>query len=254
MLLSATVVAQNKFKLISTINVESDFFTTDNQSNVYAVKGNELIKYDRTGKELYKYSNKNFGNMSFVDASNMLRILIFYKDFLQVEILDNTLSLNGDAISLEEIGFQQAQLVCSSHNSGMWIYDQQNFELIRLDQNLLKTQQTGNLNAALNMDIQPNYLMEYNNRLYLNNHTTGILIFDIYGTYYKSIPMKDSPHFQPIGDWVYYISNKIVKAYNIVTTEEKQFDMPLTDFQNFRLETGTLIIKTKNSILLYASE
>jgi hypothetical protein len=59
--------------------------------------------------------NKNLGDISFVDASNMLRILVFYKDFLQVVFLDNTLSANGETVSFDKIGFQQAQLVCSSH-------------------------------------------------------------------------------------------------------------------------------------------
>jgi hypothetical protein len=253
-LISAHCFAQSKFNLIATLSVESNYMTTDNQGNLYVVKANELAKYDKTGKQLYKYSNKSFGNITSVDVSNMLRILVFYKDFLQVVFLDNTLSENGDPINLEEIGFQRSQLVCSSNNSGMWIYDQQNFELTRLDQNLLKTQQTGNLDATLNAVILPDYLMEYNNKVYLNNPTTGILIFDIYGTYYKTIPVKNVQRFQPIGDWIYFIADKKVKAYNTITTEEKQFDTPLKDFENFRLELGILILRTPKSIFLYSAE
>ena len=250
--ITTTCFSQNKYKLIATINTESDFFTTDSQGNVYVVKDNELTKYDKTGKELFKYSNKNLGNISFVDASNMLRIVLFYKDFLQVVFLDNTLSSNGDPVNLENLGFQQTQLVCSSHNSGLWIYDRQNFELIRLDQNLLKTQQTGNLNATLNADIRPNFLLEQDNKLYLNNPGTGVLIFDIYGTYYKTIPVKDAARFQIISDWVYFISDKKVKSYNVITTEEKQFDMPLSEFVSFRLEMGILMLRTPKNIYLYS--
>jgi hypothetical protein len=252
--ISSTCFSQSKFNLITTIKVESDFITSDNQSNIYIVKGNELTKYDKTGKELYKYSNKNFGNISFVDASNMLKILVFYKDFLQVVLLDNTLSLNGEPVSLEQIGYVQGQLACTSHNSGMWIYDQQNFEIVRLDQNLIQTQKTGNLTAMLNTDLQPNFLLEYNNRVYLNNPSSGVLIFDVYGTYYKTLPVQTSLRFQPLGDWVYFFSGKNVKAYNILTSEEKQFEIPLTDFQNFRLEMGILILQAQNSIFLYTAE
>jgi hypothetical protein len=254
LLISASAFSQSKFSPVKTLDVESDFFTSDNQGNVYAVKGNELTKYDNTGKQLYKYSNKNFGNISFVDASNMLRVLVFYKDFLQVVLLDNTLSITGDPINLEKVGFQQTQLVCSSHNNGLWVYDQQNFELIRFDQDLTKTQQSGNLVSVLNIELQPNYLLEHDNKVYLNNPSTGILIFDVYGIYYKTIPVKNAGAFQPIGDWVYYIENDKAKAYNIKTTEEKEFNMPESKFDNFRLELGVLMLRTAKSISLYSAE
>ena len=254
LLISTTSFAQSNFNLIATIDVEADFVTTDNQGNVYVVKTNELSKYDKFGKKLYKYSDKKWGNISFVDASNMLNLLVFYKDFLQIIFLDNTLSLNGEPLSLDKIGFQQAQLISSSHNSSIWIYDQQNFELIRLGQTLEKKQQTGNLNLLLNVNLQPNRLLENDNRVYLNNPSTGILIFDIYGTYYKTIPLKSLLHFQPIGDWIYFTSDHKAKAYNIKTTEEKLFEAPPTDFANFRLEMGLLVLQTEKAILLYSAE
>lgn len=251
---TANCFSQSKFNHIATIVIESDFFTTDNLSNVYVVKGNELIKYDKTGKELYKFSNKNLGNINFVDATNMLKVLVFYKDFQQVVFLDNTLSVNGDPINLEQIGFNQAQLICSSHNNGIWIYDQQNFELMRIDQNLLQTQKTGNLTSTLNINLQPSSLLEFNNKVFLNNPSNGILIFDVYGTYFKTIPVKNVSRFQPFGDWVYFISNKKVTAYNVITSEEKQFEVPLSDFQNFRIEVGTLFLQTQNAIILYNAQ
>jgi hypothetical protein len=253
LLFSTVCFSQSKFKPVASIDIEADFFTTDNQGNIYIVKTNELTKYDKTGKKLYKYSDKKWGNITFVDASNMLNLLVFYKDFLQIIFLDNTLSLNGEPISLDKTSFQ-AQLVCSSHNSGIWLYDQQNFELLRLDQMLEKKQQTGNLNLLLNASLQPNLLLEYDNKIYLNNPSSGILIFDIYGTYYKTLPIKDLTRFQPLNDWVYFTSNNQAKAYNIKTTEEKLFETPLADFKNFRLEMDVLVLQTDKAILIYTAE
>jgi hypothetical protein len=252
--ISSVSFSQSNYTLITTIEGKSDYFTSDNQGNVYIVKANELFKYDKKGMLLYKYSNKNLGDISFVDASNMLRILVFYKDFLQVVFLDNTLSANGETVSFDKIGFQQAQLVCSSHNNCLWIYDQQNFSLIRLDRNLEQIQQTNNLNTLLIDTLQPNGILEYDNRVYLNNPQTGILLFDIYGTYYKTIPLKNANQFQPIADWLYFREGKKVKAYNIKTTEEKEFQMPLEEFTNFRLEMGVLMLQRDNSIQLYSAD
>jgi hypothetical protein len=246
--------AQSKFNLIATIPVKADFFTTDKQGNTYIIKANELSKYNKTGKLLYKYSNKNLGNIDFVDASNMMRLLVFYKNFAQVLFLDNTLTLSGEPVSLDKFGFQQTQLICSSYNNGMWLYDLQNLELVRIDQTFTKTQQTGNLSLLLNIYLQPVNLQEYDNKVYLNNPSTGILIFDIYGTYYKTVPVKNIQSFQPIGNQVYYMTGKEVKAYNIKTTDETQFEMPETEFQNFRIELDVLVLQTADGIKIYNAQ
>ena len=250
LLFTTRIFAQNELQLIDTIPIKADFFSSDNQGNVYVVKGSELTKFDKSGKQLYKYSNKEFGNISFVDVSNMLKILVFYKHFLQVIFLDNTLSLNG-SIGLNKIDFNQAQLVCSSYNNGMWLYNQQNMELVRIDQQLQKTQQTGNLSLLLNIELRPSYLLECDNKIYLQNPATGILIFDRYGTYYKTILDSTIDQFQPKGDWIYYSSAGKIKAYNIKTTEEKQLGTPAINFKNFRFEMNVLMLQTDESIFLY---
>ena len=247
-----TIQDTSKFELLTSILTDADFFTTDNQSNIYTVKANILSKFDKTGKLLYKYSNKNYGNITFVDVSNMLKILVFYRNYLLCIFLDNTLSVNGNPISFDNIGFLQAQLICSSHNNGLWIYDQQNLELVRIDQNLQRTQQTGNLSALLGINLHPDYLIEYDNKVYLNNPETGILVFDIYGTYYKTIPAKNVKQFQPFGELVYYHTGNEIKAYNLKTLEEIRFEIPYTEFKNFRLEMGVLVLQTSEYIRLFA--
>lgn len=254
LLITGTAFSQGKYKLSASIEAEADFFTTDNQSNIYIVRKDVLVKYSKTGKLLYKYSNKNFGNISFVDASNMLKILVYYKDFAQVVFLDNTLSLNGEPISFDKIGMQQVGLVCSSFNNGMWVYDQQNFSLIQLNTNYEAIQRTEQLSNLLNIELVPDRLREYDNRIYLNNPATGILIFDIYGTYHKTVPVRNAREFQVIGDWVYFMNDHTVKAYNIKTTEETVFNVPVSEFSGFRLEVGSLFLHTPKGISVYIPE
>ncbi len=253
-LFSKFIFAQSNFKLVKAVEIESDFFVSDNQSNLYVAKGNELTKFDKTGKQLYKYSNKNLGIIDFVDVSNQLKTLLFYKNFSQAVFLDNTLSMSGTPLSFDQIGFQQIQLACTSHNNCLWIYDQQTFSIVRLNPKNEEMQRTGNLNNLLNIELQPNFLLEHDNKVYINNPNTGILIFDIYGTYYKTIPLKNLQSFQPISEWVYYQSEQQIKAYNTKTTEEKEFILPQPDFDSFSLQMGNLFLKNKNKISIYAEQ
>jgi hypothetical protein len=244
--------SQGKYQLLTTIETQAGFFTTDNQCSIYTVKGNELTKYDKTGKLLYKYSNKKYGNISSVDASNMLRVLVFYKDFSSVVFLDNTLTETADPLNLSTLGFTQISLVSASYNSNMWLFDQSAFSLLYYKDNITDYTLAAayNLNQLMNDSLQPNLMIDYNNKVYLNNPKSGIIIFDNYGTYYKTIPVKGLSAFQPIGEWVYYAAGKKIKAYNIKTTEEKEFNVP-ADFRSFRLETDILVLQDEKSISLY---
>ena len=123
-----------------------------------------------------------------------------------------------------------------------------------MDKTLNKTQQTGNLRTVLNVGLAPNYLLEYNNKVYLNNPSTGILIFDIYGTYHKTIPLKNLDHFQPINDWIYFSNDNRIHAQHTKTTELKEFEIPATTFDDFRLENGVLILQNKDTINVYSKQ
>jgi hypothetical protein len=243
--------SQGNFKLVASLPISPDFLTTDKQGNIYIVKSNELSKYNKAGKLIYKYSNKNLGNIDFIDASNMLRLLVFYQNFSQVLFLDNTLTQQGEPLSLDKIGFQQTQLVASSYNNGMWLYDQQNMQLVRLDNMLLKTQETGNLSRLLNNDIAPTRLLEYDNTVYLYNPSSGILMFDIYGTYYKTIPFQNIASFQPLAEKVYYLKDNAIKSYHYKTLEEQNFEIPPVVIKNFRIEMDVLIIQTSDAVNIY---
>ena len=216
----------SKFRLIKSIPTASSFFITDNLENSYLIKRNVLEKYGPEGNLLKTFSNKNWGDISFADAHDPLKILLFYKAFQQILFIDDMLAPSGNSISLDALGYNQVSLACTSHNNGFWVYSQQNLELIRFDQNLQKTQQTGNISQLSGMEINPNFITEQNNTVFLNDSAKGILVFDIYGTYNKTIPIKGLLHFQIRNEQIIYFKDNKLKSYNMKTLEEAEIPLP----------------------------
>ena len=180
------------------VHIEIDSF-----GNIYVVNDNEIIKYNSSGVLQKNFSNKRYGKIDFVDAMNPLKILVYYKDFQQILFLDNQLTETSAMISVETLGYEQTSLVCSSANNSFWLYDKQN-----------------------NLDIKPNFMQEHNNYLYLNCPNEGVLVFDIYGTFYKTIPLKKILEFNVVNGDLFYFENKTLKQYQTKTfnTIEKQFN------------------------------
>jgi len=233
------------------IKSKIDLFTTDNIGNVYLVNGDEVKKYNSKGELLKVYSNKKLGKISSIDATNPLRILLFYKDQSQLVILDSQLSPNGNSIDLLGMNLEQSDVVCSSFNNGLWLFNRQNNELVRLNQSLEKVVSTGNLNALLNADLKPTFMIENGSYLYLNNNSDGIYVFDIYGTYYKTISLFNLNHFQVNDNALYYYKDSVFAKYDmkLLAVSDSVFakpfpkDIRLGNNTFFKMYTDSLVLK-----------
>src|ERR1051325_1560424 len=246
--------ANDRLQFILGFPARADLITTDNLGNFYLVKNDVLEKYDEKGNLLKTYSNKTFGKIDQVDASNPMKVLLFYRNFSQVIFLDNTLSLSGEPVSIDALGIHQAPLICSSFNNGMWIYNPQNFELVRVDQDLRQTQSTGNIAQVAGVSINPNSLFEYNNHIYLGDPASGLLVFDVYGTYSKTIPLKDIPAFQVSNDNIVYIQRRQLMSFNMKTLAQDSLPLPDSTGFSMRIEKERLYLLGKTRVNLYRAK
>lgn len=195
-------------------------FTADNLGNIYSIHEDELIKYLPNGRFFARYSNLKLGAITHVDVTNPLKLLLYYRDFQQIVFLDNQLSVNSDQVSLEKLGLEQTHLVCAGANNSFWVYNRQNNELLRFDENSQKIAFTGNLKQVLRADLNPDFMMEHNNYLYLNSPETGIYVFDIFGAFSKIITLKGLRSFQVNENLIYYQKDSAFCSYDHKLFEE----------------------------------
>lgn len=234
------------------ISEKSDLLLTDHLGNCYLIAGDRIRKFDAKGTFQKEFSNKNFGAISSADATNPLRILLFYRDFSRILFLDNTLSQNGEAVQLEALGYPLTTLAATSYDNGLWIYDQQNFELIRLNRNLQPEQRTGNLSQQLGIELRPDFILEKDNRLFLNNPATGILVFDVFGTYSRQLPLPGLNRFQIDDDAVIWYKNGQLHRYEMLTHEMSAYEKPVDSLaRSMRIEKPIVVIQHSDSVLIY---
>ena len=256
---SLFIIKSDEYILYKSIPVSQvQYFTTDNLGNTYFIENNVLRKLDSRDGKLYNFSEKNIGNLSMADATNALRILLLYPDFNLIKILDSKLAPTS-TVDLRQINIFQPKLITNSYNDCIWVYDQQDFRLKRINPSLQIVNESPNLKQLLNIELKPNYLIENSKWLYLNDPNNGIIIFDFFGTYYKTLPIKGIKSFQIIGDEIIYFSNKdsipSFKRYNLNTQIEKDILLPALQAKDSlidaRLAQGKLFLFKKELIDLY---
>ena len=247
-LITFSFSADGELKNLFTIKSSADFFTTDNLGNTYLVKGEEIKKYSQTGDLLKVFSNKTTGKITSIDVTNPLRILVFYKDFATILIIDDLLSQNGDPMNLLDYSLEQSDVICTSFNNGIWFFNRENMELVRLDETFKPVVNTGNLNRLLSTDLKPNFMIEHNGYIYLNNPAEGVLVFDIYGTYYKTITIKGLQRFQ-VKDYVmFYYLDGVLKSYNVKDLTQKE--LPFKGVTDVRIEKDNYFLFYPDSVVV----
>ncbi len=170
-----------------------DDFQIDHYGFIYQINSDDLIKRNGKGEELYRYSNKFLGEITQLDVSNPLRPLLFYADQGVIAVLDNTLSQQKHIISLNQIGLYQAQCIANSNfDNGIWLFDIDVNEIIKINTHSEITYRSGNLSVILEKMTGPVLkLIEKNKKLYAITKNE-IFILDQFGALLKTTPVSAS--------------------------------------------------------------
>ena len=196
------------------IITEANQIYSDNLGNLYVVKDFALLKYNPSGNLLFTYSDNFMGEISSISIGEGLKVMVYYRDNGQMVVLDNTLSQIASAVNLNFNNLGTTTLATTSVQNSFWFFDPIGGAIIRTTNTINVIFNSGNLSQLLNYRINPNFMVEYSNRLYLNDPKIGILVFDIFGTYLKTIPIKGLIKFQVAEKGLYFYSNNQLYFYD----------------------------------------
>lgn len=237
-----------EYELVFKVDGPISYFTTDRLGNVYVVNNRQITKYMSNGRKISVYNKNVYGPITFVDASNPYRILVFYGDFVRLTLLDNMLSEKSEPFDLNTYGFDQVTLVAKSYNNGIWLFDPVSQQLVRMDEQLKETLSTTRVNQFLEHTIDPQFMVEANGKLYMSDPQYGILVFDIYGNYIKTIPIKGLSEFQVVDSKIVYYDDNALHSYDQKTLEFTTTISKLDSVEKVRIEQQLLYTQTATQL------
>jgi len=217
----------------------------DNQQNNYSIKNNVLSK--KNTKQTYQYNNLSLGAITSVDFQNPLEIVVFYKNFNTVVLLDNQLNeirkidynLHSSPINIEAA-------TLSSQNQ-IWIYDSISSKI-------------GLHNTTTNSIKWISTMLEKGMVYYESDYThfywidTRFVLYriSIYGTIEKlgNIPNFDSIQLTKNNYCIYKTANQLY-YYNLTTNISSKITINKKFVTNFFFRDGILSIFTQNEITNY---
>ncbi|WKZ66138.1 MAG: hypothetical protein QY325_15405 [Flavobacteriales bacterium] len=192
-----------------------DAFTTDELGYVYALAGDELRLFDPKGRSWLRNSVKTLGRIACIDAFYSLKPMVFAPEQGQLAVLDNTLAVQGSVINLPRSGFPQVVLACMSVQNGFWFFDQREMALVRVDAQLRPLANTGRLDQLLGRTLAPTRMLEHESRLYVLDPQAGIHVFDLFGTFMRTIPVMGAESFSVRGFHLHWFADGMLHEYDM---------------------------------------
>ncbi len=194
-LFRAVSMAQTvKVDVLDSISGSIDHFSVDNMGNVYLTNNDVIVKLNAKHDTLFSASLKSM-TPQFIQSTKNFRILLFDQDRSVIQFLDNTLTdLSGD-MNLFELDVVRPILVCESFNgNAFWVLDAGTLRLLKVNDKFEVVSQIDNLSFLNASGVLPTKMLEYNDRLYILVPGEKLMVFDVFGSFLKAIPLK-SHHF-----------------------------------------------------------
>ena len=157
--------------------------------NIYLLtNGYQLKKLNNAGDSVGVFNEvKKYGNPSFIDVTNPLKILVYYKNFSTVVILDRLLTLRH-TINLRKQNIFSVKAIATSYDNNIWLFDEQDNKLKKIDDDGSVLQESTDMRLLVDSTPSPSLIIDSENQVYLYDESKGFFIFDYYGALQKTIP------------------------------------------------------------------
>ena len=209
-------IAQADTSFISIKKIKGDIvaFTADNFDNIYLLNSyDQLKKINSKGDSIAVFNNvRKYGKVAQIDVSNPLRVLLYYKDFSTVVILDQLLNVRG-TIDFRKQDIFQVQAVCLSYDNKIWVYDEFDNKLKKIDEDGKLLFATTDFRQLFDEAFSFTKICDQDGFLYLYDKNKGVYVFDYYGTLKNIFSLTGYDNFKTVGKFITGTRNDSLMRY-----------------------------------------
>lgn len=242
------------FSFTKSIKGNFTYFNVDNLDNIYLItSGNQLKKLNVNGDSIAVYNDvKKYGNPSFIDVTNPLKTLVYYKNYSTVVILDRLLAVRN-TINLRKYNMFYVNNITLSYDNNIWLFDEEDYKLKKIDENgkvLLSTVDWRNLFDSL---PAPSAIIDKNDFVYLYDPLKGFYIFDYYGSYKNRLPLLNWTNVAVNNNTLYGTMDSVLYSYQLNSLQIKEYKLPsfFGNYTSIKAMNGKVYILNEAGVDIY---
>jgi hypothetical protein len=228
----------------------------DKLGQIYTFSGSSWTKYDVNGKQSGIFSEYGATADDIWDLSDPQKIVFFQHSFQKGVVLDRTMNTDFpfDFQGTVESESRNISFVATASDSKVWAIDTYTNTILKLDKNGNNVLNNNFLDRNKTLSIDCTAMMEVENRLYIQQRNTGVLVFDVFGMLLKTIAIKDLQHFNIINGQLIAFDTEKILTFDIQTGKIIKTSVVLLDTKNavLRFVKGKIAVYTKEKTQIFS--
>ncbi len=248
------IKSDSTFKFYKTIPGFYSYLDVDVLGNIYLITEKNLLKKIKPNGDSIAVFNdvKKFGNPTLLDVSNPLKVLLYYKNFSTVVILDRFLAVRN-TINFRNQNIFKIKTLANSYDNNIWIFDEQNVALKKINDEGSVISETLDLRQLFDSVPTPTQISDRNNFVYLYDEEKGFYIFDYYGSFKNNLPFLKWKHIAVYGNKLMGFVGDTFYSYDLNSFNLKNYSLPVffKDYIDIKTMNGKIYLLKKEGVEIY---
>lgn len=228
------------FNLNKTIPGDFSYFTVDNLDNIYLVNNssNQLKKLNGNGDSVGVFNNvRKYGMLFSIDATNPLKLLLYYKNFATIVVLDRFLNIRN-TINLGKKNIFKVKAIATSYDNNIWLFDEGDSKLKKIDDNGDVLLETVDFRTLFDTVPSPLQISDQDGFLYLYDPNKGFYTFDYYGALKNNMPFLHWNNTEIIGKNMVGFGDTTLYQYQTGSLKLMEFPIPVFFKNALQIKAG----------------
>ncbi|WP_207512142.1 hypothetical protein [Longitalea luteola] len=230
-------------------------FTVDNLGNLYVLNNTgQIKKMGPAGDSIAVFNNvRQYGKLYLMDVTNPLRVLLYYRDFGTIVVLDRFLNTRA-TIDLRKQQLFQVNAIGQAYDNNIWVYDELESKLKRVGEDGRVIDQSTDFRLIVDSVPSPQFIVDQNRLVYIYDSLKGVYLFDYYGAFKNRIQLKGWTDFTVIGNAMYGRDANMLYRYESGTLNLQNFPIPVAmqDAQKIKITPGNLYVLRNNRLEVFS--
>lgn len=242
------------FHFVKQIPFPVSSFSVDNIGGLYLITSdNQLKKYNEKGDSIVFNQVTQYGKLTYVNAENPWKTILFYQNFSTIVLLDKYLNV-VTSINLRKQNIFRVQAVTTSYDNNIWLFDEQDNKLKKIDDNGNVLSETVDFRLLFDSVPDPKQIIDRDGFVYLYDPQKGIYIFDYYGSFKGKLTFINWKNITVIGKDIYGFDEQNLYKYSAPLPDYTSEKLPveLQNSSSIQIRNHKIYILKNNRLAIYS--